>query len=73
MMRALKNRQTEKYLEFIIQLEKLGVEIIENNVTIESGPKDYRMNVQFLLEANASEKCTLESQVQELPKNKSNK
>ena len=42
--------------------------IIENNVTIESGPKDYRMNVQFLLEANASEKCTLESQVQELQK-----
>mgnify|MGYP000049023143 CR=1 FL=1 len=37
----------QKYLEFIIQLENLGVEIIENNVTIESGPKDYRMNVQF--------------------------
>ena len=60
--------QQQKYLEFIIQLEKLGVEIIENNVTIESGPKDYRMNVQFLLEANASEKCALESQVQELQK-----
>ena len=44
------------------------MEIIENNVTIESGPKDYRMNVQFLLEANVSEKCTLESQVQELQK-----
>lgn len=44
------------------------MEIIENNVTIESGPKDYRMNVQFLLEANASEKCALESQVQELQK-----
>ena len=36
--------------------------------TIESGSKDYRMNVQFLLEANASEKCALESQVQELQK-----
>lgn len=68
MMRTSKNRQTKIILEFIIQLEKLGVEIIENNVTIESGPKDYRMNVQFLLEANASEKCTLESQVQELQK-----
>lgn len=58
---SLKKQADQKYLEFIIQLEKLGVEIIENNVTIESGPKDYRMNVQFLLEANASEKCTLES------------
>ena len=65
---SLKKQADQKYLEFIIQLEKLGVEIIENNVTIESGPKDYRMNVQFLLEANASEKCTLESQVQELQK-----
>ena len=44
------------------------MEIIENNVTIESGSKDYRMNVQFLLEANTSEKCALESQVQELQK-----
>ena len=65
---CLKKQADQKYLEFIIQLEKLGVEIIENNVTIESSPKDYRMNVQFLLEANASEKCTLESQVQELQK-----
>ena len=65
---SLKKQADQKYLEFIIQLEKLGVEIIENNVTIESGPKDYRMNVQFLLEANASEKCALESQVQELQK-----
>ena len=65
---SLKKQADQKYLEFIIQLEKLGVEIIENNVTIESGLKDYRMNVQFLLEANASEKCTLESQVQELQK-----
>ena len=65
---SLKKQADQKYLEFIIQLEKLGVEIIENNVTIESSPKDYRMNVQFLLEANASEKCTLESQVQELQK-----
>lgn len=63
-----KKQADQKYLEFIIQLEKLGVEIIENNVTIESGSKDYRMNVQFLLEANASEKCALESQVQELQK-----
>ena len=65
---SLKKQADQKYLEFIIQLEKLGVEIIENNVTIESGSKDYRMNVQFLLEANASEKCVLESQVQELQK-----
>ena len=65
---SLTKQADQKYLEFIIQLEKLGVEIIENNVTIESGLKDYRMNVQFLLEANASEKCTLESQVQELQK-----
>ena len=65
---SLKKQADQKYLEFIIQLEKLGVEIIENNVTIESGSKDYRMNVQFLLEANASEKCALESQVQELQK-----
>ena len=65
---SLKKQADQKYLEFIIQLEKLGVEIIENNVTIESGSKDYRMNVQFLLEANASEKCDLESQVQELQK-----
>ena len=56
----LKKQANEKYLEFIVQLEKLGVEIIENNVTIESEPDTYRMKVRFLLEENAVESGELE-------------
>lgn len=61
----LKEQANQKYLEFIVQLEKLGVEIIENNVTIESEPDAYRMKVRFLLEENAVESGELEAQGQE--------
>ena len=61
----LKEQANQKYLEFIVQLEKLGVEIIENNVTIESEPDAYRMKVRFLLEENAVESGELEMQGQE--------
>ena len=61
----LKEQANQKYLEFIVQLEKLGVEIIENNVTIESEPDTYRMKVRFLLEENAVESGELEAQGQE--------
>ena len=57
---SLKRQANQKYLEFIVQLEKLGVEIIENNVTIESEPDTYRMKVRFLLEENAVESGELE-------------
>ena len=40
---SLKKQADQKYLEFIIQLEKLGVEIIENNVTIESNHLDKQL------------------------------
>lgn len=58
----LKEQADQKYLEFIVQLEKLGVEIIENNVTIESEPDAYRMKVRFLLEENAVKSSELETQ-----------
>ena len=61
----LKKQANEKYLEFIVQLEKLGVEIIENNVTIESEPDAYRMKVRFLLEENAVKSGELEEKGQE--------
>ena len=63
---SLKEQANQKYLEFIVQLEKLGVEIIENNVTIESEPDEYRMKVRFLLEENAVKSGELEVQGQEI-------
>lgn len=59
---SLKEQAEKKYLEFILQFEKLGVEIIENNVTIESDPEKCVMKGTFVLERNAAESGGLESQ-----------
>ena len=41
------------------------MEIIENNVTIESEPDVYRMKVRFLFKENAVENDEFETHVQE--------
>ena len=58
---SLKRQADQKYREFIVQLEKLGVEIIENNVTIESDPECLYMKVGLLLEKNAAVTADLET------------
>lgn len=58
---SLKRQADQKYREFIVQLEKLGVEIIENNVTIESDPECLHMKARLLLEKNAAVIADLET------------
>lgn len=58
---SLISQAEEKYLEYILQLDKLGVEIIENHVTIESGSESCVMEGPLLLERNAVRRAELET------------
>ena len=58
---SLTKQADQKYLEFIIQLEKLGVEIIENNVTILDNDSACLFRLEMITEEPAGSPAPIET------------